>query len=114
VVAFLHSGGVKLTTHLHLVPRLSVSGSIPQLRQYVLMAWYLGKHRDNFTFTFLYSSDKDLTKIDEVDYRLLADGDPEHDYIMCIFIYTLYNKEIRLKLNFLYTKYVQTAVNHSN
>jgi hypothetical protein len=55
---------VKLITHLHLVPRLSIRGAIPQLPQYVLMmwclikryifmAWCLVKHRDNFTFTFL-------------------------------------------------------------
>jgi hypothetical protein len=29
-----------------------MSGAIPPLSQYVFMAWYLVKHRDNFTFTF--------------------------------------------------------------
>jgi hypothetical protein len=29
-------------------------GAIPPLPQYAFMAWYLAKHRDNFTFTFLY------------------------------------------------------------
>jgi hypothetical protein len=41
--------GVKLTTHLHLVPRSRVSGTILPLPQYVFMAWFLVKHRDNFT-----------------------------------------------------------------
>jgi hypothetical protein len=27
-------------------------GAIPPLSQYVFMAWYIVKHRDNFTFTF--------------------------------------------------------------
>jgi hypothetical protein len=27
-------------------------GAIPPLLQYVFMAWYLVRHRDNFTFTF--------------------------------------------------------------
>jgi hypothetical protein len=38
--------GVKLTTHLHLVPRLSICGAIPPLLQYVFMAWCLVKQRD--------------------------------------------------------------------
>jgi hypothetical protein len=45
--------GVKLTTHLHLVPRSRLHGAIPPLPQYVFIAWCLVKHRDNFTFTFL-------------------------------------------------------------
>jgi hypothetical protein len=32
-----------------------MSGAIPPLSQYVFMAWYLVKHRDNFTFTFMVS-----------------------------------------------------------
>jgi hypothetical protein len=40
--------GVKLTTHLHLVPRSRMRGSIPPLSQYVFMAWCLVKHRYNF------------------------------------------------------------------
>jgi len=56
---------MKLTTHLHLVPRLRMCGAIPLLPQcifmawclisngYIFMAWYIVKHRDNFTFTFL-------------------------------------------------------------
>jgi hypothetical protein len=43
--------GVKLTTHLHLAPSSGMRGAIPPLPQYVFMAWYLVKHRDNFTFT---------------------------------------------------------------
>jgi len=30
---------MKLTTNLHLVPRLRMHGAIPQLPQYALMAW---------------------------------------------------------------------------
>jgi hypothetical protein len=46
------SQGVKLTTHLHLVPRSQMSGAIPLLPQYIFMAWCLVKHRENFTFIF--------------------------------------------------------------
>jgi hypothetical protein len=45
--------GVKLTTHLHLVPRPRMRGAIPPLTQYVLMVWCLVKHRDNFTFHYI-------------------------------------------------------------
>jgi hypothetical protein len=56
---------MKLTTHLHLVPRLRLQGAIPRLLQYVFMAlclikhkyvfmvWYFGKPRDNFTWHYL-------------------------------------------------------------
>jgi hypothetical protein len=43
-----------MTTHLHIVPRLRMSGAIPPLRQYAFMTWYSKKHRDDFTF-YLYS-----------------------------------------------------------
>jgi hypothetical protein len=39
-----------LTTNFHLMPRLRRIGAIPQLPQYIFMAWCLVKHRDNFTF----------------------------------------------------------------
>jgi hypothetical protein len=42
--------GVKLTTHVHLMPRLRMRGSIPSFLQYVFTALHLVKHRDNFTF----------------------------------------------------------------
>jgi hypothetical protein len=45
--------GVKLTTHLHLVPRSRMRGAIPPLLHYVFMAWCLVKRRDNFTFILL-------------------------------------------------------------
>jgi hypothetical protein len=44
--------GVKVPTHLHLVPRLRMLEDIPPLPQYVFMAWYLFKHGENFTFTY--------------------------------------------------------------
>jgi hypothetical protein len=45
--------GVKLTTHLHLVPRSNNAWSyISTLSQYASIVWCLVKHRDNFTFTF--------------------------------------------------------------
>jgi hypothetical protein len=47
------AGGVKLTTHLHIVSRSRLRGAIPPLPQYVFIAWCLVKHRDNFTFTYL-------------------------------------------------------------
>jgi hypothetical protein len=46
---------VKLTTHLHLVPRSNNAWSYTSTPQYVFMVWCLVKHRDNFTFfTFPY------------------------------------------------------------
>jgi hypothetical protein len=41
--------GVKLTTHLHLVPRSGMRGAIPPLSQYVFMAWCLVTQRDLVT-----------------------------------------------------------------
>jgi len=35
--------GVKLTTHLHLLPKLRMCGATPALLQYVFMAWCLIK-----------------------------------------------------------------------
>jgi len=50
---------VMLNTHFHLVPRLKMRGAMPPLPQYIFMAWYLVKHRDNFTFfTFMPSKIK--------------------------------------------------------
>jgi len=43
--------GVKLTTHLRVVPGLGMSGTIRPLPKFVFMAWYLVKHSDSFTFT---------------------------------------------------------------
>jgi len=49
----LHSGkaagGVKLTVHIHLLPRLRLRGTIPPFPQHVFMAWRLVKPRDTFT-----------------------------------------------------------------
>jgi len=42
---------VKPTTVLHLVPRSKNAWSYTSTPQYVFMAWFLVKHRDNFTFT---------------------------------------------------------------
>jgi hypothetical protein len=42
---------VKLTTHLHIVSRSKNEWSYTSTPQYVFMAWYLVKHRDNITFT---------------------------------------------------------------
>jgi hypothetical protein len=33
------AGGVKMTTHLHLVPRSGIGGAIPLILQYAFMAW---------------------------------------------------------------------------
>jgi hypothetical protein len=43
------------TTHLHLVPRLRMSGTISPLSQHVFMVWYLVKGKDNFTCTLYLS-----------------------------------------------------------
>jgi len=44
--------GVKLTTYVHLAPRLRTREAIPPLPQYVFMALYLVKHRGNLTAEF--------------------------------------------------------------
>jgi hypothetical protein len=43
---------VKLTTYLHLVPRSRICGAIPPLPQYAFIAWYLVKHKDNFSLPY--------------------------------------------------------------
>jgi len=43
--------GVKLTTHLHLMPRSKDEWSYTSIPQCTFMAGYLVKHSDNFTFT---------------------------------------------------------------
>jgi hypothetical protein len=45
--------GAKLTTHLHLVPRLGMCGGIHPLPHYVFVTWCLIKERGNFTL-YLY------------------------------------------------------------
>jgi len=54
---------VKLTTHLHLVPRSRMHGTIPPLLQYPFKAWYsVKKHKDlkksekNIISYFIYKS----------------------------------------------------------
>jgi hypothetical protein len=54
--------GMKLTTHIHLVPRSRMRGAIPPLPQYAFMAWCLVKHRDKFTFTFILPYSFQLSK----------------------------------------------------
>jgi len=56
--------GVKLTTHLHLVPRSRMCGILPPFPQYVLMAWCLVKHRDNFTLSWCMSCTCNVTSHD--------------------------------------------------
>jgi hypothetical protein len=46
----------KTATPFHLVSRLRMRGYIPPLPQCVFMAWYLVKHRDNFTLLNLLHS----------------------------------------------------------
>jgi hypothetical protein len=45
---------IKLTTHLHLAPRLRMHGAVPLLPQYVFVAWYFVKQSDNCTYLYLY------------------------------------------------------------
>jgi hypothetical protein len=52
IVKFLNRS-VKLTIHLHLVPRSE--WNYTSTPQYAFMAWCLVKHRDNFTF-FTFTS----------------------------------------------------------
>jgi hypothetical protein len=44
--------GVKLTTHLHLVPRSRMSGAIPPFPQYASMTWCSVKKSTGTTFYF--------------------------------------------------------------
>jgi hypothetical protein len=48
------AGALKLTIHLHLVPRSQDAWSYTSTPQYAFMAWCLVKHRDNFTFIFIW------------------------------------------------------------
>jgi hypothetical protein len=53
------SRGVKLNTHLRLVPRSRIHEAITPLPQYAFMVWFLVKkrHRDNFTiFTVVFKN----------------------------------------------------------
>jgi hypothetical protein len=43
---------VKLITHLHLVPRSKNAWSYSSTPQYAFIAWFLVKHRDNFTSSY--------------------------------------------------------------
>jgi len=43
---------VKLTIHFLLVSSSRLRGAIPPPPQYVFIAWYLVKHRDNFTLPY--------------------------------------------------------------
>jgi hypothetical protein len=49
-------------------------GAIPPLPKYVFMAWYLAKHRDNFTF-YLYSDSAQEKKWNYYQSRYAADTD---------------------------------------
>jgi hypothetical protein len=42
-------------------------GAIPPLPQYVLMAWCLVKHRDNFTFNIAYTVTSSTTTENELE-----------------------------------------------
>jgi hypothetical protein len=44
------SPAVKLTIHLHMVPRLRMDGSVFPLLQYILMTWCVIKDWNTFTF----------------------------------------------------------------
>jgi hypothetical protein len=57
---FRGGGGVvwsiKLTTHVHLLPKLRMHGAVVYLRfSYIFMTWRLIKQRDSFTFTFRFT-----------------------------------------------------------
>jgi len=47
---------VKLTTHLHLVPKSGMRGVIPPLPNTPLRHGTQLKHRENFTFTFTFTT----------------------------------------------------------
>jgi hypothetical protein len=47
------AGVVKLTTRLCLLPKVKNAWSYTSIPSFIFMAWYLVKHRNNFTF-YLY------------------------------------------------------------
>jgi len=49
----LSGRGVKITTHIHVVPRLRKCGAIPPLNQNVFMAWWLLKHKTALILLYL-------------------------------------------------------------
>jgi hypothetical protein len=51
--------GVKLTTHLHLVPRSRMRGAIPPLPLFFFMAWWLVRHRNKFLLNIKQSPSSD-------------------------------------------------------
>jgi hypothetical protein len=48
--------GMKMTTHLRLLPELRMLGGMPSLHHNIFVSWCLIKHRDNFDFVFTYLS----------------------------------------------------------
>jgi hypothetical protein len=54
--------GVKLTTHLHLVPRYRMRTAIPPLHQYAFIVWCSVKAQENFNF-YLLPLQRKLKKI---------------------------------------------------
>jgi hypothetical protein len=57
---------MKLTTLLHLAPRLRMLVAIPPLPQYVFMAWCLVIHRD-----FIFYINPSITSLDRLYEGLL-------------------------------------------
>jgi len=54
---------VKLTTHLHLVPRLSMRGAVPPRPHDIFMAWCLVKHRNKlYCYLYIYLTDMRSSK----------------------------------------------------
>jgi hypothetical protein len=54
--------GVKMTIHLHLVPRSKNAWSYTSTPQYIFMTWCLVKHREFFTFTFTSISTASISR----------------------------------------------------
>jgi hypothetical protein len=56
--------GVRLTTHLHLVPRSRMRGAIPPLSQYAFMAWCLVKvQKQLYLYLYVFTREK-VSKFD--------------------------------------------------
>jgi hypothetical protein len=81
--------GMKLTTHLHIVPRSRMCGAIPPFPQYVFLAWCLVKHRDNFTFIYSKAQTsswmKVLWSLGLLNSYLFADYSISVDGKLCLF-----------------------------
>jgi hypothetical protein len=69
--------------HLHVMPRLKNVWSYTSTPQYVLMVWYLVKHRDNFTF-YLYPFKPGVMMVSYDSHKIYNMGSDDNLNKYCI------------------------------